>query len=240
MSKFWNHIKITSLHPVTPILFSTIIGVVILIVFKNDQNAFNYFLSCIGIGISIAVMLCAFIQNQIQKDNIKIQLFDKRYSVFQCVLNSETIIKRNNWDRYILFNKNDINQQMFQIEEELYRSTQRSMCLFDKNIYLKLIEVNNAYCKVVKLYKDMLIKNLATFTSQKDIEEYNKIVNNCILSQEGFRAKEYEENLKNQNPHLFINLIEFSKGCEEYLSFIEECGIKQDIKTYIIVDKLDK
>jgi hypothetical protein len=86
----------------------------------------------------------------------------------------------------------------------------------------------------------MLIKNLATFTSQKDIEEYNKIVNNCILSQEGFRAKEYEENLKNQNPHLFINLIEFSKGCEEYLSFIEECGIKQDIKTYIIVDKLDK
>lgn len=240
MTKLWNYIKITSLHPVTPILFFSIIGGVILIVLKNDQNAFNYFLSCIGIGVSVAVVQCALIQNKIQKDNIKIQLFDKRYSIFQCVLNSETIIKRNNWDRYILFNENDIIKQMFQIEEELYKSTQLSMCLFDQHIYSKLIDVNNAYCKVAKLYKDMLIKNQNTFTSQKEIEEYNTIVNFYILSPDGFRTKEYEEKLRSRFPHLFINLMEFSKGCEAYLSFIEECGIKQDFKAYIVVDKLDR
>ena len=114
------------------------------------------------------------------------------------------------------------------------------MCLFDQHIYSKLIDVNNAYCKVAKLYKDMLIKNQNTFTSQKEIEEYNTIVNFYILSPDGFRTKEYEEKLKSRFPHLFINLMEFSKGCEAYLSFIEECGIKQDFKAYIVVDKLDR
>ena len=65
------------------IVSCTIIGCILLIFFRSDDNAIEYFLSCIGLGISIAVMQCAQIQNQIQKDNIKIQLFDKRYSVFQ-------------------------------------------------------------------------------------------------------------------------------------------------------------
>ena len=82
------------------IVSCTIIGCILLIFFRSDDNAIEYFLSCIGLGISIAVMQCARIQNQIQKDNIKIQQFDKRYNVFQSVLETITIIKRDNWDRY--------------------------------------------------------------------------------------------------------------------------------------------
>lgn len=240
MRKFWKYIRTTPLNPIIPIISFIILGGITLIVLEDNKNAFEYFLSCIGIGISIAVVQCAFIQNQIQKDNIKIQLFDKRYSVFQCVLSSVTIIKRNNWDRYILFNKNDINEQMLQIEENLYNSTQLSMCLFDKDIYSKLVNVNNAFCKVAKSYKDMLIKIQGTFTSKEAIEEYSTIVNLYILSPNGFRTKEYEEELKNKYPRIYINLMDFSKECESYLSLIDETGIIQDLGNYIIVYNLEK
>lgn len=240
MRKFWKYIRTTPLNPIIPIIFFIILGGITFIMLEDNKNVFEYFLSCIGIGISIAVVQCAFIQNQIQKDNIKIQLFDKRYSVFQCVLSSVTIIKRNNWDRYILFNKNDINEQMLQIEENLYNSTQLSMCLFDKDIYSKLVNVNNAFCKVAKSYKDMLIKIQGTFTSKEAIEEYSTIVNLYILSPNGFRTKEYEEELKNKFPRIYINLMDFSKECESYLSLIDATGIIQDLGNYIIVYNLEK
>lgn len=240
MRKFWKYIRTTPLNPIIPIIFFIILGGITFIMLEDNKNAFEYFLSCIGIGISIAVVQCALIQNQIQKDNIKIQLFDKRYSVFQCVLSSVTIIKRNNWDRYILFNKNDINEQMFKIEDNLYNSTQLSMCLFDKDIYSKLQDVNNAFCKVAKSYKDMLIKIQETFTSKEAIEEYSTIVNFYILSPNGFRTKEYEEELKNKFPGIYINLMDFSKECESYLSLIDTSGIIQDLGNYIIVYNLEK
>ena len=83
----------------------------------TDDKSMNVFLTFIGLGISAAVVQCAIIQNTIQKDNIKIQLFDKRYKVYQSVLNSITLIKRDNWDRYILFRGNDINQQFLLVED---------------------------------------------------------------------------------------------------------------------------
>ena len=69
-------------------------GVILLVVLNGNEKSMDYFLSCVGLGISAAVVQCTLIQNRIQKDNIKIQLFDKRYSVFQSVLDTITLIKR--------------------------------------------------------------------------------------------------------------------------------------------------
>lgn len=78
------------------------------------DKAMNVFLTFIGLGISAAVVQCAIIQNAIQKDNIKIQLFDKRYKVYQSVLNTITLIKRDNWDRYILLRRTILISNFYQ------------------------------------------------------------------------------------------------------------------------------
>jgi predicted TPR repeat methyltransferase len=49
-----------------------------------------------------------------------------------------TILQRDDWDRYVLLKENDMNKQMIQIEEELYKSVYLSECLFDKDVYDKL------------------------------------------------------------------------------------------------------
>ena len=240
MKKFWNYIKNTPLNPILIILFFTIIGGVLLITLNGSENSMDYFLSCVGLGISAAVVQCTLIQNRIQKDNIKIQLFDKRYSVFQSVLDTITLIKRDNWDRYILFKENDINKQMILIEENLYKSVQLSVCLFDNDLHSKLVEVNNAFCKVTKAYKNMLTTNLGNLADQGNAQEYLSVLTTHILSSAGLGSEKYENDLKEKFPTVYINLMEFSKECEAYIAFIEQCGILKDLGKYVVVSKLDR
>lgn len=238
MRKIWKRFKRIFLNPISIIVFITIIGCITALLF----NSIEYFLTCISIGISAIVVRCAFTQNRIQKDNIKIQLFDKRYSVFQSVLDSITIIKRDNWDRYILFKESDINigKQLLEIEETLYKSVHLSKCLFDDNMYSKLIEVNNRFCSVSKSYKDMLITNLTYFQSQNNAQGFVNVFISQTLSKNGLGTKEYGDELKNKFPEIYPNLEEFDKNCISYLSFVEESRIIEVFNNYLNIDKLDK
>lgn len=240
IKQFWNYINRTPFNPIILILLFTVAGGFLMISLEGNENSMEYFLTCVGLGISAAVVQCTLIQNRIQRDNIKIQLFDKRYSVFQSVLDTITLIKRDNWDRYILFNENDINKQMILIEEDLYKSVQLSVCLFDADLHSKLVKVNNAFCKVAKAYKNMLTANLENLANQGYAQEYLSVLTTHMLSSSGLGSEVYENELKGKFPSVYINIMEFSKECEAYITFVEECGILKDLSRYVVVDKLDK
>ena len=228
MKKIW--------YFVIGIFILLILGGVILATIEKD---INYFLSCISVGVSILIVYCSWKQNRIQQNNAKIQLFEKRYSVFQSVLDTVTVIKRDNWDRYILFSENDINKQMLLIEENLYKSVQLSICLFDNDLHSKLVLVNNAFCEVSEAYKNMITNSLKNLDT-KSKDDFVSAISGHIISLNGFNSKEYESDLKTKFPHIYINLTEFSKECEKYLNFINKCGIIKDFGKYIIVNELDR
>lgn len=239
MNKLIEKIKSTPLNPVWMIVFCTIIGGLNLVIMGADDKAMNVFLTLIGLGISAAVVQCAIIQNAIQKDNIKIQLFDKRYKVYQSVLNTITLIKRDNWDRYILFKGNDINQQFLLVEEELYKSANLSLFLFDDDIYLKLRDINNSFDKVAKAYKNMCIANVQSIQSDGRTSEYILLFQQFLTYRHNSSVK-YENELKDKFPKEYIAIMEFSKECDSYLSVVEKSNILTDIGKYIKVDNLDK
>lgn len=241
IKRFLCYIDATPIHPVLLfIIFASLGGIGAYLLQQDSNKLIDTFLSCLGCGLSAAVVQCALIQNRIQKDNIKIQLFDKRYAVFQAVLDSVTIIKRNNWDRYILFNGNDVFRQMIDIEENLYKSVQLSICLFDQELYAKLCAVNDAFCKVAKSFKNMIVTNIDSLSSEEEIQSFLKQISSQIVSQDGLNSKEYEDNLKDKFPKVHINLKEFTDECNAYTSFVEKCGIKKEFGKYIVVDSLDK
>lgn len=239
MKKLIEKIKSTPLNPIWIIIFCIIIGGINLIVMGTGDKAMNVFLTFIGLGISAAVVQCAIIQNTIQKDNIKIQLFDKRYKVYQSVLNTITLIKRDNWDRYILFKGSDINQQFLLVEEELYKSANLSLFLFDDDIYLKLKDINNSFDKVAKAYKNMCIANVQSIQSDGRTSEYILLFQQFLASRQNGSVK-YENELKDKFPKEYIAIMEFSKECDSYLSVVEKSKILTDIGKYIKVDNLDK
>lgn len=60
--------------PLMLIIVFALIGFGVGISFQSIE----LFLTLFGLGISVAVVQCALIQNRIQRDNIKIQLFEKK------------------------------------------------------------------------------------------------------------------------------------------------------------------
>ena len=66
MRKFWNYINSTPLNPIILIVFFTIAGGLLMILLGDDENSMEYFLTCVGLGISAAVVQCTLIQNRIQ------------------------------------------------------------------------------------------------------------------------------------------------------------------------------
>ena len=241
MEKVLNYIKRTPVNPLILMLFFTFVGIGFFYVFRDTPNeAIDYFFTSLGIGLSAAVLQCYLIQNQIQKDNIRIQLFEKRYLVYQSVVDSITIIRRNNWDRCMLFNEEtNINKQMLEIEENLYRSVQLSSCLFNIEFVNKLTDVNDAFCKVAESYKALLISNLEYNLLEEEKQKIIEAYKLFLLSTQEQNANIFEDHLKEQLPKIYIGLMEFSNECNKYLALVEQTGIMKDFVNYIVVRDLD-
>ncbi len=237
MKKLLNYLNSKPISPLILFLCFTILGAITcILIFENSNYAVQCFISFMGLGLSAAIVQCSMIQNSVQKDNIKISLFEKRYTILQTLLDTVTIIKRDNWDRYILFKGNDINYQMIQAEENLYKSTQLASCLFDNELCIKLNKANNAFCKVVASYKNLLIENISNLKSS-ELKEYIHSFNDALISNK-YLNQEYENFLKNRFPKTYISILNFNKECTDYLSFINDLGIIKDINKYLLVDDL--
>ncbi len=233
-----NKIKSTFLNPVWMIVLCVIIGGLYLIIMGADDKSINFFLTFIGLGISAAVVQCAIIQNTIQKDNIKIQLFDKRYKVYQAVLDTITLIKRDNWDRYILYKGNDVNQQFILTEEELYKAVFLSNCLFNKNIISKLIKINNEFDKIAASYKQMCVLNAQSIASEDRQKEFAILFQKLVLSKN--KSEDFNNEFKTKFQKEYSIVMNFQQECDKYLSLIDECNILKELGEYIKIDKLDQ
>ena len=148
-------------------------------------------------------------------------------------------VNNDDWDRYVLLKENDMNKQMIQIEEELYKSVYLSECLFDKDVYDKLENINNAFCKVAQSYKNMLVANLSNLSSQDDAQEFLSLFRECLLSSSPTAVQDYNEALSQKQPKTYEALMAFAKEAQAYTDLVYKSGILSDIKKYIRVDMLD-
>jgi uncharacterized membrane protein len=238
MSKYKYKLKPQKWIPIGIIIFFILICCLVTNIISPNDKTMNIFLTSFGLGISAAVVYCSIIQNVIQKDNIKIQLFDKRYRVYQAVLDTITLIKRDNWDRYILYKGNDVNQQFILAEEELYKVVFLSYCLFDKNIISKLVKINDAFVKISAAYKQMCTLNFQSITAADRKNEFSLLFIDFVLSKKD--SKEFNNEFKNKFPKEYSIVMNFQQECNKYLSLIDECNILKELGEYIKIDKLDQ
>ena len=232
------------LNPIFLVLAFTLIASIIAILMKDNPQVLTYFFTVIGIGMSAAVVQCYIIQNEIQKDNIKLHMFDKRYHVLQTVLDSITLVQRDNWDRLILLSSEqarqcDINTQIIDIEERLRQSVNLSIALFDPNLSNKLSIVSMAYNKVAKAYKDMLIQNITCLQdSEIKKQTFINLMAKYYTDVDDSAASKFNQELKKELPDIYEEIAEFTQECSRFLKVIDDTNILKDFNKYIIIRDL--
>lgn len=231
------------LHPLIIILFCALLGLVVVFVVDDVDRGIEMFLGLIGTGISAAVVQTAIIQNAIQKDNIKLQLFDKRYQVLQPILDSITLVRRDNWDRYVMLgaetDPNFVSHQIIETEERLFQATQLSTALFDSELTSKIEKVNNAFCLVARSYKNMLMTNIQIMQNKELFDKFMLITSKHFAAPQVLNYDNLDTELKAETPELYIPLKEFSDECEKYIELIADLKILGDFNQYVIIRDLD-
>lgn len=231
------------LNPLVLIVIFALLGLVGVFVVDDVDRGVEMFMALLGTGISLAVVQTAIIQNAIQKDNIKLQLFDKRYQVLQTILDTMTLVHRDNWDRYMLFGAGDdtnfINRQIIDTEEKLYKATQLSISIFDSELIGKIEKVNNAYCAVARSYKKMFVTNLRTMEDRVLRERFLEIVSKYFVSLNELDYAQLDSELRNELPQIYLPLLEFAQECDNYVKLIDKLRILEDFNRYVILRDLD-
>ena len=219
------------------ILVSVLIGFISYCI-SQDKEVFYF---CVGTGISIAVLLCAIAQNNIQKDNITLQLFDKRYQVYNTILETKTLLQRNNWGRYVIAHGNDVTSEVLDLEEKLNQVTQLSAVLFSGDIKDKMIYINDQYCRVADKYKSLLVAGTKILSTDEVKIAYLQVISEYLLSNETITDNiEFNNKLKSNFPQLYIPIYEFSLECQNYLAKIEETQILSLMEKEVVIKDLDK
>lgn len=242
-SKLLYTLRNKPLNPLVLLIFCTLLGLILLFVIDDANQAMDAFLAFLGTGISMALLQSAIIQNAIQKDNIKLQLFDKRYQVLEVILDSISLVRRDNWDRYMMFGSdndpNFINRQIFDTEERLYKATQLSISIFDDELVDKIVKVNNAYCAVARSYKKMFVVNLHSLEDQATRDQFMAIVSKHFIAPEGLDYEKMDSELKDKLSELYMPLLEFSQECDNYVTLITDLKVLGDFSKYVIIRDLD-
>lgn len=86
----------------------------------------------------------------------------------------------------------------------------------------------------------MITASLENINDSNKAQEYKSILNSHIFSNKGLNSKDYENELKEKFPNVYINLMEFSKECDSYITFITKNDIIKEISKYVDISKSDR
>lgn len=209
-----------------------------------DSPYYDSFLTIIQICIAWIVCIVAVVFNakqiEIQKNNIKLQMFEKRYKVFQTIVEAKTLINR---DDYIL---NGITQngyfESFESRitdsfENLRQQTILSLALYDDSIFQKMGGIQERYQKAIIEYRLLPIKVAKSKSKivKKQISEIQKI----LISYANDPTKMNKE-LDYLLPGFSDSFIHWSETVGAFNDYINSCGIMKDFDEYLKVENLDK
>lgn len=190
--------------------------------------------------LTVKLVSIAKQQNNIQKANIKLQMFDKRYAVYDAILKSQEAVTKEDFSHDILSGNNDIHiadKLINDANKNLKLQTQLSRNLFDKDINEKIKNICYEFDNITKQYfnfqKDRL-RFPGEFTS------YDKLYFEVFMAETTEEKEQYENQIEKACPNIFKFINDLTLTVLSFDNFIKNSRIITDFDKYLIIDNLDK
>ena len=225
-----------------------ILGVILYMEKTSSSDEFN---TSLAIFTSISTVFLAFImavityeigshQEKVQRDAIKMQLFDRRYKIFETIENSHTVITTNDYSNFVLSGYcNDpfsINKKIYDIKEQLRDAAMLSQALFDEKLTRKIKEASDRYEKLYNFYFTLF----KTYNSLVYDEKYLEKVENSLLTVTEKENQQCDKELKKEFPNFYNSNELFKLQTAQYSDWLAESGILIDFDKYLKINDLDK
>lgn len=178
--------------------------------------------------------------NRIQKDNIKLQLFDKRYKVYHSIVEAKSILERDDHYLNAFYDANylnDLGRKLMAIHESLNDSMLVSQSLFDADMFIKMRNIVVCFAKVRRKYFELNIegyryRDLLTEQQLDDIRN--------IVVQNATNIPNLEKEMSKRLPDFGAKIKPWMDAVAEFNECIRTSHIMEDFDIYLRISNLDE
>ena len=220
-----------------------VVAVLSMVVNSSNPTTELYVSSLLGvitIYLSSLLLINAYQQNQISKRNMKLQLFDKRYKVFEVIASSTRVISERNYSNQILTiginDPNFINKKIVDGVEKMHDAAILAQTLFDKSLSDKIFEASRKYNDLSNIHFTILKQSIELSTNP----EFIAIFKTQLFSTDENEMVQLDLQFKEKFPQFVRHRDYFNTEINHYHEWIKESGIEKDFDEYLMIDKLDQ
>jgi len=210
----------------------------------NHSNDAMVMLTIVNVVLSIALVIATIRlgrqQSQIQKNNIKSQLFDRRYKVYEAIVDAKAFLNREDHliNGFYIKNYFDNLGQMFLDKIERLNDAQLSAeALFGYGIHEKAKNITVLFAKArTKFFELNLVGyNYSNQLSSDQLKRIRQMVLNNALDFATMRCE-----IEKIIPGIFGKIPEWEDAVKNFNDYIRDSGIMTYFDDYLKISDIDK
>lgn len=186
-------------------------------------------------------------QNDLQKANIKLALYEKRFKVYQAIIRTKSLHECDFYLSKRLQRKDSketitVVSQMYNIRDELYQSSVMAHTIFPQELAKKIEETYKRFDEVIIEHLDIVEEDTVVIENSSETE-LAKILH---LTKELRDVTPQTFDICKHLPLMqdFLNIFDVTndryKKRTEYYNWLIESKVLEEILAYIEIDELDK
>lgn len=211
--------------------------------YNDSAEVEIYVTSLLGVCtffFTIVLAINAYQQNLISKQNIKLQLFDKRYKVFETIVSSSRVVSERNYSNQILSigldDPNFINKKVMESVEKMYDAAILSQTLFDKELSAKIFKANNKYKALTDIHFKIIKQHIALTANA----EFSELYKALLVATDDAETARIEGELNQKFPTFEPANNHFNSEVAHFNEWVNESGLYKDFDKYLMISELDK
>ena len=181
---------------------------------------------------------------QKQKDFFKIQLFDKRYSVYEAIENAVALIDRKDFSSLILcegMEPNVINKRLIDAQENLHKASCLSQAIFSKDVSDKIFQIEAKFKVLVNEHFKILKQCIMPLTKlNNESEMYGRIFSKQMLETDLVEIEKLNKELQKLCPHTYYIVTDFNLKISDFIRLVDELKVSDDFDEYMILNNIDR
>lgn len=210
----------------------------------NHSNDAMVTLTIVNVVLSIVLVTATILlgrqQNQVQKNNIKSQLFDKRYEVYKAIIDAKAFLNRGDhlMNGFYIENYFDNLGQIFLDKIEKLNDAQLSAeTLFGHEIHEKAKNITALFAKArMKFFELNLVGyNYRNQLSPEQLKCIRQIIVNNALDSATIQCE-----IEKIIPGFFKKIPEWLDAVKNFNDYVHESGIMTDFDDYLKINDIDK
>ena len=179
-----------------------------------------------------------------QRDFFKIQLFDKRYSVYEAIEGAVALIERKDFSSLILsegIDPNLISKRLIDAQENLHKASCLSQALFSKDVSDKIFQIEARYKVLVdehfKIFKQYVMPSTKL---NHEREMYVRIFSKQMFETDPVEIENLNKELQEICPHTYYTITDFNLKVADFTHLVNELKVLEDFDKYMILGEIDK